>query len=385
MLTTALLLTLAAVPAAELEWHHGDLTAALERAGADDSAVLMYFWSDGSQHCQAMYAQTLQAESVADALNDVVLVSANVGDEAGAALMRRFNVETMPTCLILDDEGNPEDVILGFAPPNAFLHELNRVASGEGTVSSLRRQLAATDGVNDPNLAARLVLSNKLNDVGNRAEAEALRASIRADDPKGVTLTGAEVLLSETVEAVTMTADGDWLEASDWDLEPVYALAKRSRQDAVRYHAWNSAANLESERGELERARRNLMKARDYLPAAQLCDWSQQVTWFFLRDDMELNSRDKRFAVELAADAVAFVEAMHLGPSAELPPERCWTGTEAEHRAYLARHVDTLAWAHYYTGDSAAAIELAQRCCELDPGYDEYRSRAETFARPLEG
>ncbi|QDU65970.1 thioredoxin family protein [Engelhardtia mirabilis] len=385
MLTTSILLALAASPAPELEWHHGNLDAAIGQARDAETQVLIYFWADGSQHCASMYGQTLQSELGEAALADLVLVSANVGDGPGSALMRRFGVQTMPTCLVLGPDGQPDDVILGYAPPDAFAWEIERILKGEGTVTALRTALAQTEDMSEGQFAARLTLAAKLTDVGVLEESEALRQSIRKDDPKGKTLSGAEVLLDEVVASITVNEDGEELEPEQWDLDPVYKLAKKSKQDTVRYQAWNRAANLEANRGDMPASRKALVASREFVPDSDLCNWSQQVTWYFLRSEDELTSKDYAFAVDIAAQAVKFIEGFHMGESDEVPPERCWTGSEGAYKAYLARYVDGLAWAHYYSGDSRTAIELAARCRELDPEYEEYATRAETFAQPIEG
>ncbi|MEO0649539.1 MAG: thioredoxin family protein [Planctomycetota bacterium] len=390
MLIPTLLLGLGAALPADLDWIHGDLEEAERRASAQARPILVYFWSNGSQHCSAMYQETLQSEETAEILGRHCLVSADVASAEGAALMREHGVGTLPTCLVLGPDGSPEDILIGYATPSAFAFELQRIEDGVGTVSALRGALAAAQvdaPGEEPDFAARLLLAGKLDDVGLDAEASKLRQSVRADDPQGRTVSGALALVDAAATDLVEDADGLALEPEAWDLRPLYRLAKRTSQPLVRYHSWNKLASLEASRDDREAAIDALAKAHPHVPTDELVAWCQQSAWFVMGPEVEVRGAHKRFLREITAQAVAHVEGLVVGEASDASrtpdPQKVWTKSREEYNAYLARQLDTQAFACYFTGDARTAIELARRCRELDPEYEEYAGRESFFSQPI--
>ena len=118
VLAAALLSSLPGHGADEVPWFQGPFSAALEKAGAEGKLVFAYFWMDSSEYCVRVYGETINTESAAVELNDFVCFSANATQPEGGELIKRYNVTTLPTMLVLSPDGQVDDAILGFIPLN---------------------------------------------------------------------------------------------------------------------------------------------------------------------------------------------------------------------------------------------------------------------------
>jgi thiol:disulfide interchange protein len=94
---------------------------ALERATAENKAVLVNFYAEWCVWCKRMESTTLRDANVAAMLsNSVVPVSLDVEGD-GEELSTEFGVEALPTVLVLDGEGRELGRIPGYLPPAGFL------------------------------------------------------------------------------------------------------------------------------------------------------------------------------------------------------------------------------------------------------------------------
>lgn len=106
-----------------VDWEQ-DLDDALERARAEDKAVLVNFYADWCVWCQRLDATTLRDANVASLLSDrVVTVKLDV-DGDGEDVSAAYGVEALPTVLVLDAEGREIGRIPGYQPPAGFLEAL---------------------------------------------------------------------------------------------------------------------------------------------------------------------------------------------------------------------------------------------------------------------
>ena len=380
MLLSTLLFVL--TPTLDVPWRFDVDAGALGEARERDVHVMVYFFSNGSERCRQMYEETLQNEAVESMLRELVPVSADVMSETGGRLLKEHGVTTLPTLLFLDGEGEAVDIVLGYAPPEAFLHEVARIRSGEGTLPSLREQLDAHEPGSNEDLEARLALAVKLKDLGRKEEAERIRASARAADPEGATDVGARLLIDEQWEALAYDEQGEPVEAAERELDSLYKLVKKSKHAPVRYHGWSALARLEVDAGRLDKARKAMDKAVPSVPADAYVGWSQEMVWTLIEAPVETSSKDRKFAIELASAAVEHSEKTRPEDAAEPEygeqPSKACTIWRKQHASGL----DTLAWALWNDGKLEDAIELAERCCELDPENKEYPTRAATFQEP---
>ncbi|MCR9245260.1 MAG: hypothetical protein NXI31_09525 [bacterium] len=234
----------AATPPPATAWRQGRIEDSLALASAKQQQVVVYFWMSGSQHCTNLWGQTLTTPAAAAELGQFVCHGADVATPAGATLVQRYNVKTLPTLLVLNANGIVDDAMIGFVPLATFVSEMQRIRAGNGTVTALR---AAADAA-PADLDKRFALGQKLAFVGDATAGQVVWDSIRRDDPEGKTSPGAELLLFEVQNAILAQAP-DKNDPATWTLEPMYERLRRTKQDPVRWKGWNWLARIEAARG----------------------------------------------------------------------------------------------------------------------------------------
>jgi thiol:disulfide interchange protein len=106
-----------------IDWGE-DLPSALERARGEGKPVLVNFYADWCVWCKRLEATTFKDAQVADLLSDrVVPVSLNV-DGNGKELSDLYQVDGLPTILVLDTDGREIGRIPGYMPPSGFLERV---------------------------------------------------------------------------------------------------------------------------------------------------------------------------------------------------------------------------------------------------------------------
>lgn len=367
MLLTTLLLA-AALSSAESQsptWHAGTLESALDLAKVEERGVLVYFWMAGSDHCTRLWNETLNTEAGTEQLSAFVCVSADVAAPAGRDLVGRFGITTLPTLLFVGADGAPDDAILGYIASPTFASELQRIRDGRGTVGALR-----ADAARDPtDLDRRFRLAIKLRDIGDSGRSDELFDSIKAEDPHGRTVIGAQLLLWDVQNEIATQAR-DVSDPLTYDLEPLYDHVARIRPDAVRFEAWDWAARLERRRGNRAQALRAFRRAWDYLSDAARNDWGNEVFGFLWASRDDLAAADRRFGLEVARAAVAQAEAM---PS--LDPATNFVLSGEDYTAYHAGTLDLLARALWLNGKRTEAREALDRALAMEPDNNDWIAR----------
>ena len=89
----------------ELVPWQSDLPAAQAQAKVSNKPVLAYFTAEWCGPCQEMRRRVFSDRSVADAAERVIPVRIDVDKQP--ALARQFNIEAMPTFMLLDADGKP--------------------------------------------------------------------------------------------------------------------------------------------------------------------------------------------------------------------------------------------------------------------------------------
>lgn len=374
LLLTALLTSAALGQAPQIPWFDGPFSNALGQAHGEDTLVAVYFWADGSEYCKRMFQETLSTDEAAAELAGVVCFSADAADPRGARLVQRYEVSTLPTLLFVTPDGSAEDVMVGFVPGPAFASEMQRIRSGEGTVSALRAALAQAPD----DLQRRFDLSVKLQDVGASGEATALLDSIKRDDPEGRTAVGAQLLLWDVQNEITAAAP-DPSDPRTWDLAPMYAHLPAVHPGPIRFQGWNWVADVEAERGRRRDACAAYETAWAHIPENAVWDWGFKLVdvYWGLRD--ELTDADRAFVREVGETVAARAEALREGDP-EATDFLLGMG-EKEFGQYHASVQDLLARALWLAGDKAGAVAAVQRALELAPGEGEYRARLELFTK----
>lgn len=359
----------------KITWFDGPFLTARGRARVEGRWLFVYFWMEGSQHCDRLWQDTLSLPSAAAALDDFVCYAVNAAESRDARLIQTYGVTTLPTMLFVRPDGTAEDAILGFIPPSDFTTEIQRIESGFETVSELRQRC-----VNAPtDLDLRYRLATKLDFVGARAESQRLIDSILRDDPNGQTVVAARLALYEAQRNVLADAS-DPANPATFDLEPVYAIVRRTQHVDVQVEGWEWLASSESTRGERDAARRALAEAWKIVPARSRIDWGARIANRYFEERRELDPSEKAFALEVAKELVERAEELLEVPDAEsLADLEIESEFEGSIPAYVARQLDVLARCYFMNGKKALAVRTVGRSIELDPGVSDHQALLDFF------
>ena len=327
----------------ETEWQ-SSLPAALSKAEADGRPILVYFWLDGSSFCQQIYADTLTTEEGVKELSHFVCVSVEANQAQARELVQRFGVSTLPTLVILDSQGQAEDAIEGYIPLEGFLVESQRIRNGTKTVSDWRRQAEAAP----EDLDVRLRLALQLEHVGLVDESNLLQTSIREDDPRGLTIAGAQLQLWDAFAAVRNAAS-DPSDSRTYELKTLYQHMARVKPKAVRLEGWRWIADVEMQRGDRVKERAALTKVWEFLPEGTSgLDTGFSMLGRFFQMEVELTKKERRLAMEIAKRMA--LEAARSPGSVKQP---------------FVHHAHAMALA--INGDRKRALQEAEKAVELDP------------------
>jgi thiol:disulfide interchange protein len=104
---------------------------ALEEARGGGKRAFVYFTASWCEPCQKMKYTTWADREVEAALREFVPVKVDIDDRPDLA--RQYNVDGVPTFVVLDPGGAVIRDWSGASPPAEFLQELKRVGTGSPT------------------------------------------------------------------------------------------------------------------------------------------------------------------------------------------------------------------------------------------------------------
>ena len=143
-----LLAALALIPAAcglrDDFWFDGDFSAATTQAKQSGSLVMLVFETDWCIWCDRLEKETLADPDVRSALAGIVALKLDA-ERAGERLAARYGVDSYPTIVFTDGNGEEVDRIRGYLPPAQFVAESRRIRGGD----TLARLLNVTGEVDD--------------------------------------------------------------------------------------------------------------------------------------------------------------------------------------------------------------------------------------------
>jgi thioredoxin-related protein len=119
-------------------WFKGNLESAAAVARERDSLLMLKFYTDWCNWCRRLDKETFSDGDVRRQLRNVVPLRVNAEQE-GRELARRYDVESYPTIIFTDAEGEEIDRIIGYLTPEQFLTQAARIQGGDTFVSCLQR------------------------------------------------------------------------------------------------------------------------------------------------------------------------------------------------------------------------------------------------------
>lgn len=102
------------------EWMHDDLEGALAAAAETGKPVFVDMYADWCGPCRMLADDYFSRDDYKEVLSQCVLVKINIDNFQDLAA--QYNVESIPTLLLLDSQGNELDRITGvMGSPESFL------------------------------------------------------------------------------------------------------------------------------------------------------------------------------------------------------------------------------------------------------------------------
>ncbi len=112
--------------AVEVSWAT-DFPSALERARSEGKPVLVNFYAEWCVWCKRLESTTLRDDEVKTLLRDQVVPLSLDVDGDGRELSNKYQVDGLPTILVLDGNGREIGRIPGYMPPTGFLERVEGI------------------------------------------------------------------------------------------------------------------------------------------------------------------------------------------------------------------------------------------------------------------
>src|SRR5258705_278497 len=113
----------------------------LDKAKACGKPVFVDFATEDCVYCKKLDAEVLSRADVAEAMKAYVAAHVDAEKGEGKELAQRYKVHGFPTLLVVDDQCVESDRFVGYRTPESVVAEVKRIASGHGTIPTLRQQL----------------------------------------------------------------------------------------------------------------------------------------------------------------------------------------------------------------------------------------------------
>jgi len=329
-------------------WFKGELEDAQAEAAARDTLIMVEFYTDWCNWCRRLESDTFSASEVRRELARFVSLRRNAEKE-GAGLADRFEVDSYPTVVFLDPEGNEMDRILGYLPPDKFLGRVQRIRVGDTFLACLR-QLEK-----DPGDVEAIERS-----VGGLLERSDPEGAIRRIEAFHQATEGSELALCRKL---MFTARGE--------------LHARVYQRAAKLYrtGWDRSIDVPDTAG-TSHLYALLAKGLTQLSDDDQADLLRQARHDDAADLLEIPDLDAASSTKLLDVADFAFRNGHYDLAADLYVR--WSESQAEDAQAEVLH--DIAWRLYLSGRMlGTAIDIAQRSYKVEPEPET----ADTLARLL--
>jgi thioredoxin-related protein len=123
-------------PTSDDTWFRGDLDAATAAARDADTLVFIEFFTEWCTWCRRLESETLTDGAVKLELGKMVAIRLDA-EGRGRSAAERFGIETYPTMVFLDADGEEVERIVGYLPPDKLVGEIQRIRTGDTLVACL--------------------------------------------------------------------------------------------------------------------------------------------------------------------------------------------------------------------------------------------------------
>jgi thiol-disulfide isomerase/thioredoxin len=344
----------------KLAWFEGSFEELMAKAKEEDKIVFLDFWTDWCGWCKRLDKETFSADAVVAEMGDVLCYSIDAESREGAPIALKYGVASYPTLLFLEPSGDVRDLINGYLPPEPFQAEVQRIKRNEGTISGLRKRVAEQPD----DLELRYEYAKKLKAVHDLKGYEEQAAFIRERDPEGKTFVARKLRFDELYGDIRRALE----KGTERKLEPMMAFLREVDDSELLFEGWSLIAmandfdGTSAEQAGMTDVAKDLKakgraayaEAWPHCPEDELSTFGNQVAWVFWLARDELDEAEKAWALEVSKSAVKADDANH-------------------------HLLDTLACCYFMNGDHEQALEVIERCKELDPENELWAKRVEEF------
>ena len=268
-------------------------------------SVMLYCWQDNHDTCAAMFSGTMSDEGIGKQLGDYVCMGIK-NDDAGREVWQRYRVQGVPTVIFVDPEGTVLDVLPGYSTIEQFGKDLTRVRDRKQTIPQLREQFEN----NPKDMAAALMLVQKVRLTGDNKGSQAVIDAMIKVDPKCKSEQAAEAMLWR----INDETFADTIAPQDVDLTKLRRFLKTQRNKRIKFLGYDRMATAQYQKEDLKGAASSAMKAWKSIPEDRVVDWGQRIAGIAYRRWKEFDKTNKRMlkdALAISKKTLAAVEKRH--------------------------------------------------------------------------
>jgi len=321
----------------EFQWVEESFNDVLNRA--NNKLVLVEFYTDWCTWCKKLEAETFPEKSVIDIAHKYYIsTKIDAEKDEGPELKEKYSVSGYPTTVIVDNNGNEVDRIVGYLPADQYVAELDRIRQGIETIPALQSRVA----VEPEDIDAWKMLATKYEDNGSTKLAEEAWFQLATLDEEMMELAA----FKSAVFAMASDGKTDKLKAFI-DQNPTSQYLTKAYYTLVKFYKKHDDVNEEAQIYKL---------FSDLIVQSGKDNYNALNGYAWRMAELDLNLEDALNKIRLAVDMI---------DSKEMLAKAQVMDTEAEVLWKLGRTTD--------------AVEVINKCIELQPDDEYYTNQKSKF------